>query len=257
MRLAEGRTSDLRPVLLRIALTRDGAAHLRARNRPSRLGDPDPSAGLDPVHHVSRVLYALPEHVVCVVDIRVLIVRIAIHADKVTRLDHGRVRRVHPRRPRIHMADLDASGTHARQHVPHLINLSSQRTGAGIVTVQILATDGDADDPPGAVCLYGGLQRGLLGIIVVCILRPDADEQLGARIQSGRDGIGERAAVRRREEAGAGEVTRQRLHGAEGVFPVLLGFAGAVGVVGADVEALPVGGCRRGEDGRQGSEGSE
>lgn len=51
-------------------------------------------------------------------------------------------------------------------------------------------------------------------------------------------------------------MARQRLHRAEGPLPVLFGFAGAVGVVGTDVEALPE--RRRGrEDGRQGSESSD
>lgn len=64
------------------------------------------------------------------------------------------------------------------------------------MTVQILAADRDADDPAGAVLVHSRLQRRLLRIVVVRVLRPDADEQLRACVQSGRHGIGERVAVR-------------------------------------------------------------
>lgn len=78
----------------------------------------------------------------------------------------------------------------------------------------------------------GGSRRGY----------PDADEEFGVGGEGGGDGVGEGVAVGTGVEAHAAEVAREGLLRLEGFGPVGLGFAGAVEVVGADVEAFPVGG---------------
>lgn len=71
---------------------------------------------------------------------------------------------------------------------------------------------------------------------------PDSDEQFGVGGQGGGDGVDEGVAVGAGVQAHAGEVAWQGLLRLEGFGPVGLGLAGAVEVVGPDVEAFPVGG---------------
>lgn len=89
---------------------------------------------------------------------------------------------------------------------------------------------------------------------MVRVFGPDADEEFCACGEGGGDGVGEGVAVGGGVEAGGGEGAGEGVQGCKVALPVGLGFAGARGEVGAEVEAFPVGGCE-GEGGEE--EGGE
>lgn len=98
-----------------------------------------------------------------------------------------------------------------------------------------------------AILLDGSGEGILFRRVMGLVLCPDADEDLSADLDGGRDRVGQRVAVGGSVEADGGEISGKALEGLERRLPVGGGLARAVGVVGADVEALPVGVCAGGE----------
>lgn len=256
MRLRERRARHALPEHLRVVPARHAVAEIRTRDRPARLRDPHPGAGLDAADHVAHALHALPEDVVAVGDGGALPVGVAVRADEVARLDHGRVGAVHPRRPRVHVADLHAAGPEGAQHAADVVDLARERARARLLAVEVLAAHAHRDDPIVAVLLDRGLQGGFFRGEVVAVFGPDADEEFGARGEGGGHGVGERVAVGGGVEAGGGEGAGEGAEDVEVFGPVGLGFAGAGREVGAEVEAFPVGGCE-GEEGKEEGGGGE
>ena len=160
--------------------------------------------------------------------------RTAVHADKVTSSDDLLVGAVHPRSPRINVANLRLYA-HGADHTPDIVDLLSQRAGVGVATVQILRADGDGDDPVAAVRVNDRLQRGLLLSVMRAILGPDADENLAASRNGSRDSVLEGVAVGCSVQAHRGDVLREALQLVERALPLVLGLAGAIFVIRGDV----------------------
>jgi len=104
---------------------------------------------------------------------------VPVKTNKVRRPDDIGVGTVDPRGPGIHVSDLCLHALCAN-HASHIVNLLGQSAGAGVATVQILGANGDGDDPVAAVGGDGVEQGLLLGVVVVGVFGPDADEDLGA-----------------------------------------------------------------------------
>lgn len=135
-----------------------------------------------------------------------------------------------PSSPCINMTNI-LSNTPLPHHTPNIINLLRQSVRIGIATVQVLAAHTNSNDPVRSILLDGRSQRILLGAVVRCVLGPHTYEELGAGVQRGRDGVGESATVGGRVETHRGKVSGDGFEFAEGVLPVGLRAAGAVGVV--------------------------
>lgn len=280
MDLVEGGAGNLAPVLLGVGGAGDGGAVVGARYWPAGLGNPDPCdlsqqgphfiyvtrrktgqltfAGGDIVHDVADSVDGVPESVGGVFDSGGLEVWVSVGADEVGGLDNSSVGAVHPRGPGVNMSDL-LGNTHCAHHTPDVVDLLCKRRGVGVATVQVLAADGNGNHPVRAVCVDGGLEGLLLGIVVGGVLGPDADEELSAGGDGGWDGIGEGVAVRGGVDTDGGEVAGKILEELEGTLPLSLGgqldtemvwkreksthlgLARSVWVLGRDVETLPVG----------------
>lgn len=175
-----------------------------------------------------------------------------IHANEVRGLDHSSVGTVNPSIPGIHVADLSLHADGAN-HAPNIVDLVREGVGVSVLPVEVFAADGDREDPVLAVGGDGVEQGLLLRVEVVVVLGPDADEDLHAGVLRGGHGVGESVAVRAGVQANGSDVLGEALQLVEGLGPLGGGLAGSVGVVGADVEALPV--CRG--EGKRSCEGSD
>lgn len=235
-----------------------GSARVGARYGPAGLGDPDPFAGRDTVNGIAGGLDRVPEDVGSVADGSVLEVGVArrddvswrifavlfqdnspVHADEVTSLDDDVVRAINPRSPGVDVTDLGLH-TDRAHHTSHIVDAVGKGVGVAVLPVQVLAADGDGNDPVLAVSRDGIEQGLLLGVEVVGIFSPDTDEDLGAGVEGGGDGIGEGVAIRSRVEANGCHVLGESLQFVECGGPLGGGLAGAISIVGTDVDTLPV-----------------
>lgn len=249
------RASDPLPIRLRILHRRGAGPKALARSRPARLRDPHLQALLDRRDSRPGLSDSLPESVRAGRDGRALPVRIHVDADKIDGRDDRSVCRIDPapltsvspergklsekgnagrspRRPSVHMAH-GLPHAHRPHHPPDIVNLLRQPIGVGLLAVQVLAADRDGRDPASAVPLDGVQQCRLLGVEVGFVFGPHADEETRVGGERGGHGARQRAAVVRGEDADVVEgPAGEGLDAAEGVLPVGLGFAGAVGVFG-------------------------
>lgn len=99
---------------------------------------------------VFRLLVGLEEDIVCILDGASLPVRVCIHANEITSLDDLVIGRVGPRIIRVYMTDfgLDSQRSH---HTSHIINLLSKCTRYSISAIEILAADGNGQNPISAM----------------------------------------------------------------------------------------------------------
>ena len=162
-----------------------------------------------------------------------------VHADEVRSLDDNLVGAIDPTSPGVDVSDLSCHANGA-DHAPHVVNTVGKNIGVDILPVKILASDRNRNDPVLAVGRNGVEQRLLLGIEVGGVLGPYTDEDLNACVLSGRDGVGKSVAVGTGVEADGRDVLREALQFVEGGGPLSSRLAGAIRVVGTDVEALPV-----------------
>ena len=82
------------------------------------------------------------------------------------------------------------------------------------------------------MCVDRSLQCILLCGIVGAIFRPDANQDLSARLDGSGNGICQSVAIARCVQTDGCEVAREALQLVEGSLPVGLGLAGAILVVG-------------------------
>ena len=141
-----------------------------ATYRPARLGDPDPSTRLDRVDHASSGLDALPEDVVAILACSVLEVWIPVCPYEVAGFDGGLVFGVDPCSPGIDVANLNLAGPHRPQHSADVVDFVCQNLRAGVFTVEILATDRNADYPVVSIFFHSSQQCLLLGVEVPVVL---------------------------------------------------------------------------------------
>ena len=241
MRIRKSRARHTLPISLGILNTRDRSPEIGTTDRPPGLGNPHPGARLDSIDHIPGRLNTLPENIIPIPNIRRLEIRIPIRADKVTGANDRLVGRIHPRRPRIHMPNLQSRRADRCKLAADIVDLAGKGSGTGFLAVQVLAADRHRDDPVVAVLPDGSQQGLLLGLVVSPVLGPYTDEELGAGRQGSGDGGAERVAVGAGVEPGGGEVPGQRGHDLEVFGVVGGGFAGARREVGGDVDAFPVG----------------
>lgn len=99
---------------------------------------------------VFRLLVGLEEDIVCILNGASLPVRVCVHADEITSLDDLVIGRVGPRIIRVYMTDfsLDSQRSH---HTSHIINLLRKCTRSGIASIEILAADGNGQNPISAM----------------------------------------------------------------------------------------------------------
>lgn len=174
-------------------------------------------------------------------------------AQPVDIVNHRRILRQHPRGPRIHVPDLHPLQRRPAQRTPHLPNISHDRLGIRPdprlvryalwrAAVQILAPHRNPHDA--LLHLVRPEVRGLLerdDLVVDGRLArggPDAEEQVGLRVERGFDGFDGRvgaAALDRGVEAGGGEAggVDEAFGAVELVEEVLVVAAAAVGLIGA------------------------
>lgn len=213
-------------------------SRVRALDRPACLRYPNPLA----LRHGAGIIHRFPEHVPGVVDACGLEVWVSVHAEEVNGAYDRGVGGIDPGSPSVDVGNLFVRCVEAPQHATNIVDLVDQRAGIGVLAVEILRPNTNSDDPVLAMLLDSSHEGLFLRIEMGVIFGPEANENGGACGEGCRDGVGERVAVRGGVEAGTGEVAGERGHGGEVGLPVGLGFAGAVGVVGANVEAFPVGG---------------
>jgi hypothetical protein len=175
-----------------------------------------------------------------------------IHANEIRSLDDNVVRAINPRSPGVNVSNLSLYANRAN-HSPHIVDAGGKSVGVAVLPVQVLAADGDGNDPIFAVGGDGVEQGLLLGFEVVDIFGPDTDEDLGAGVEGGGHGVGESVAIRARIEADGCNVLGKALQLVECRGPLGGGLAGSIRVVGGDVETLPVSlserqRCRKGGD---------
>jgi hypothetical protein len=153
-----------------------------------------------------------------------------IHANEVRSLDNNLVGAINPSSPSVNVSDLSLH-TNRANHTPHIVNAVGESVGVAVLPVQVLAADGNGNDPILAMGGDGIKQSLLLGLEVVDVFGPDADEDLGAGVEGGGHGVGESVAVRAGVEADGCDVLGETLQFVEGGGPLGGGLAGSIGVV--------------------------
>jgi len=167
-----------------------------------------------------------------------------IHANEVRSLDDNIVRTINPCSPGVDVSDLGLH-TNRADHASHIVDAAGKSAGVAVLPVQVLTADRDGNDPVLAMSGDGVEQGLLLGFEVVHVFGPYADEDLCAGVEGGGHGIGEGVAVRTGVEAYGCDMLGETLQFVECGGPLGGGLAGAISVVGTDVDALPVGLCQR------------
>jgi len=167
-----------------------------------------------------------------------------VHANEVGSLDDNLVGSINPRSPGINVTDLGLH-TDRADHASHVVNAVGKSVGVAVLPVQVLAADRDGNDPVLAVGRDSVEQSLLLGFKVVDIFSPDTDEDLCARVEGGRHGVGEGVAIRTGVEAYGCDVLRETLQFVECSSPLGSGLAGTISIVGTDIEASPISCCER------------
>ena len=237
---------------------------------PAGLGHPDGLAAdgaLDGVESAVEQVTA----VLNVVALAVLVVGVLVDTDPVHGVDDGLVGAVHPDVPRVDVADGHVGEGGALERLlpvaDELDDLGRAGANARLVldardrnTVQVLGTDGGADDQVGkllAVLLDGVLQGLDLGLDGVGAGSPDAQKDLGVGLDGSLKRLDRLGGLRVRLDVG---VQAHGVEGAGGVLevlgcgellhPVLLELGGAVGEGVARVETeVGLGGYAGGEKG--------
>jgi len=138
------------------------------------------------------------------------------------------------------MSDLSLHANGA-DHTPYIIDAGGESVRVAILPVQILAANRNGKNPILAMSRDGIQQSLLLSLEVVHILGPDTHEDLGAGVESGGHGIGESVAIGAGVEADRCDVLGEALQLVECRGPLGGGLAGSIGVVGSNIESLPVG----------------
>ena len=162
-----------------------------------------------------------------------------IHADEVRSLDNDLVGTINPRSPSVNVSDFSLH-TDRTNHASHIIDAGGESVGVAVLPVQIFTADRNGKNPILAMGRDGVEQSLLLSLEVVDIFGPDTDEDLGAGVEGGGNGIGEGVAVRTGVEADGCDVLRETLQLVECCGPLGGGLAGSIGVVGSNIESLPV-----------------
>lgn len=213
MRAPECLTRDLLPIALSARHAGHAVAELVPTDRLPRFCDPDPGARLDAMDDVSCCLDGCPEGVPHLDGRRALPVRVAVHADEVGGVNDGLICWIDPERAlsllyifggclgqAYHAVQVSTCPTSCVTPSPLTMPLTSyilacEYRSRRLLAVEILAADGDGQDPAGAVCVDGSYQCILFCLIVRCVLRPDADEEIGTGRERGGHGVGEGSAI--------------------------------------------------------------
>lgn len=95
---------------------------------------------------VFRLLVGLEEDIVCILDGASLPVRVCIHTNEITSLDDLVIGRVGPRIIRVYMTDFSLNSQRSH-HTSHIINLLRKCTRYSISAIEILAANGNGQNP--------------------------------------------------------------------------------------------------------------
>ena len=128
-------------------------------------------------------------------------------------------------------------------HAPHIINAVGKSVGVAVLPVKVLASDRNRKNPIFAMSGDGVEQCLLLSLEVGRVLGPDTNEDLDAGVLGGGNSVGKGVAVGAGVKTDRGDVLWEALQLVEGGGPLSSSLAGAISVVGTDVEALPVCSC--------------
>jgi hypothetical protein len=191
----------------------DTGTKVGTRYRPAGLSDPNPLARGDTIHRGFCVLNRLPEYVGSVIYRRSLEIRVAredvsqkchpiilvqenspVHANEVRSLDDNLVGTIDPSSPGINVSDLSLH-TDRADHASHVVDAVGKRLGVAVLPVQVLTANRDGKNPIFAMSGDGVEQSLLLSFEVVDVFGPDTDEDLGAGVEGGGDGVGEGVAI--------------------------------------------------------------
>jgi hypothetical protein len=153
-----------------------------------------------------------------------------IHANEVGSLDDNLVGAINPSSPGINVSNLSLN-TNRANHTPHIVNAVGKSVGVAVLPVQVLAANSDGNDPILTVGGDGIQQSLLLSLKVVDVFGPDTDQDLGAGVEGGGNGVGESVAVRASVEADGCDVLGETLQLVEGGGPLGGSLAGSIGVV--------------------------
>lgn len=104
---------------------------------------------------VFRLLVGLEEDIVCILNGASLPVRVCIHANEITSLDNIVIGRVGPRIVRVYMTNFSLNSQRSH-HTSHIINLLGECACCSISAIEILAANGNGQNPISAMSLNCG-----------------------------------------------------------------------------------------------------
>lgn len=104
---------------------------------------------------VFRLLVGLEEDIVRILDGASLPVRVCVHADEITSLDDLVIGRIGPRIVSVYMPDFSLNSQRSH-HTSHIINLLSKCACSSISAIEILAANGNGQNPIYAISVDCG-----------------------------------------------------------------------------------------------------
>lgn len=122
----------------------------KKRKKKQRKKTYHPRATSYRLNMVFRLLIGLEEDIVCILDGASLPVRVCVHANEITGLDDIVIGRVGPRIVRVYMTDFGLNSQRPH-HTSHIINLLGECTRCGISAIEVLAANGNGQNPISAM----------------------------------------------------------------------------------------------------------